>query len=94
MIELILFIFSILFIASWLIMGFIVVPLKQKKEFNNGICPKCGGIFLPEDMDSGGSTMWCCSNRECDNTIWIDRDRITRRHEEKIRGVVINNKKY
>lgn len=48
----------------------------DKVEFNNGVCPYCGGELKCNDMDSMGSRHWVCENRylkeePCDYECWI-----------------------
>ena len=47
----------------------------DKKNYNNGICTKCGGKLYHEDTDSQGGKMWVCDS--CKTTLWtswIDGD--------------------
>lgn len=61
-------IIGILFILI-MIYGCIWCYSKEKKDFNNGICPKCGNPLIHFDTDSQGGQGWCC--RKCDYYVWI-----------------------
>ena len=68
-------IMPILCVGPLIILGFFVCPIifyyQQKKAYNNGICPKCGGPLKYFDSDHGGSKGYCCE--KCHNYyIWID----------------------
>ena len=41
----------------------------EKKEYNNGICPKCGGKFELFDYDSQGGRGYCCD--KCGHKTWV-----------------------
>ena len=48
----------------------------DKIEFNDGVCPDCGGKLKCDDMDSMGSRHWICENRyskekPCGYECWI-----------------------
>lgn len=65
----------LLCVAPLIIIGFFICPIifyyQQKKAYNNGICPKCGGPLKYFDSDSGGSSGYCCE--KCHKYyIWID----------------------
>lgn len=60
--DLILLIVAIIFILS-IIGGCIWCYLKEKKDYNNGICPLCGGKLVRFTDDSQGSKGYICS--EC-----------------------------
>ena len=42
---------------------------KEKKDFNNGVCPNCGKPLRHFDTDSQGGQGWCCD--DCGYTTWI-----------------------
>lgn len=65
---------SFLCVGMLIILGFFVCPVifyyRQKKAYNNGICPKCGGPLEYFDSDSGGNPGYCC--KKChDYYIWL-----------------------
>ena len=41
----------------------------EKKQFNNGICPKCGNRLRYFDTDSHGGKGFTCDN--CHYTVWV-----------------------
>ena len=41
----------------------------EKKDFNKGICPKCGGKLHLFDTDSQGGRGYCC--HKCPYFTWI-----------------------
>lgn len=64
----------ILYVGPFIILGFFICPVifyyRQKKAYNNGICPKCGGQLEYFDSDSGGNFGYCC--KKChDYYIWL-----------------------
>ena len=42
---------------------------RERKDWNNGICPICGHELRCFGLDSGGSDGWTCDN--CDYTTWV-----------------------
>ena len=56
----ILFITLGIVIICFIICGIIWANIKEKKDFNNGICPKCGTPLRHFDDDSQGGQLWCC----------------------------------
>ena len=52
-------------IISVLIYIFYIEP----KDFNKGICPKCGTKLRCFDTDSSSARGYCCDN--CDYTVWV-----------------------
>lgn len=55
------------------IIAFVIVVLTarhiEKKSWNNGVCPKCGGRYRLFGTDSQGGRGYSCE--DCDHTIWI-----------------------
>jgi DNA-directed RNA polymerase subunit RPC12/RpoP len=60
-------IISLLFLLSVIIMTF-KVRRDEYKQYNNGICLKCGNEIESFDMDSQGGTGWVC--RLCNRYFW------------------------
>lgn len=58
----------ILFLA-FSICGCVWCYHREKKDFNNGICPHCGTKLKHFDNDSHGGEGWCCD--ECGYFTWI-----------------------
>lgn len=66
-------------IVVFMIFGGIWVYFAEKKNFNHGICPRCGRKLKCIDMDSQGGRWYVCSNRynknhECDYDCWVSYD--------------------
>ena len=45
-----------------IIIGVVLIRRYEKKEWNNGICPKCGDKWRLFDIDSQGGRMYRCNN--------------------------------
>ena len=63
---------GIIVISTFIVVVFIGVLLgrkRQRKEWNNGLCPKCGKELEHFADDSQGGNGWCCC--DCDYYIWI-----------------------
>ena len=60
-------VFCVLFVG--IVFGIIWTNIKERKDFNGGICPKCGTLLRHFDNDSHGAQGWTCD--ECDYTTWI-----------------------
>lgn len=52
---------------------------KERKNYNKGICPKCGGRFTISDKYSDGDREYYCSN--CDNKICVTYNCVDREIE-------------
>lgn len=48
----------------------------EKKEFNNGKCPKCGKPLKLFDIDSHGGRGYCCN--DCRYHTWVNYNCIDR----------------
>ena len=78
MINNILLILSFLFIC-FLIGGMIWAIFSERKDFNHGICPICGGRLECRATDSQGGRYYICEHRyskdkahpQCDYSTWI-----------------------
>ena len=66
--EIVLLILFIIFV----ICGISFAIYIEKKEFNNGKCPKCGKQLKLFDMDSQGGRGYCCY--DCRYYAWISYD--------------------
>lgn len=69
MINIILIILLIFLLIFLLIMPFYAIHC-EKKDFNNGICPKCGNKLYHFDTDSQGGRGYCC--HKCPYFTWIN----------------------
>lgn len=65
-------------VIFWAIIGYvvfatsmtIVVFYSDRKDYNDGFCPKCGHPWRCFDIDSqGGRGYWC---DKCGNVIWVN----------------------
>ncbi len=54
-----------------IVLGMCLCRLSEKKNYNNGICPKCGEKLVCTDIDSQGGRCYSCKNDNCDYTCWI-----------------------
>ena len=71
--ELLLIIFGISIIIS-IIIGAISMRRYEKKEWNNGVCSKCGDKWRLFDIDSQGGRMYRCDNwHYCDVSYNVDK---------------------
>ena len=52
-----------------IVLGCIWCYFREKKDFNNGICPRCGKPLRHFDDDSQGGQGWYCDN--CGYHTWI-----------------------
>jgi prepilin signal peptidase PulO-like enzyme (type II secretory pathway) len=59
---------SILFIIFG-IYGILKCRKEECKDWNKGICPKCGKPLKHFDTDSQGGEGWCCNN--CRYYTWV-----------------------
>lgn len=56
-------------VISWIISFFIIIK-HEKKEFNNGICPRCGERLEHTSTDSQGGRLYSCP--KCNKyDVWI-----------------------
>lgn len=51
------------------ITGILIGMYLEYKDFNNGICPKCGKPLILFDTDSQGGRGYCCS--KCMHVAWV-----------------------
>ena len=70
-------------IASIVILTTIVgIPIAiyyEKKDFNNGFCPKCGKKLNWFDTDSQGGRGYCC--RDCMYYIWVSYNCVDKKYK-------------
>lgn len=55
---------------------------RERKDFNNGVCPKCGKQLRCFDMDSQGGRGYTCD--KCDYTTWVSYNTVDRNYRKKI----------
>ena len=60
-------------LEALVLIAFVICPLLfrryEKKQYNHGICTKCGEKMEYFDTDSGGNDGYMC--RKCHRSIWI-----------------------
>lgn len=56
-------------ILAILIFGLVYAPYVERKDFNNGICRKCGNKLRHFDNDSSGARGYTCD--KCHNKVWV-----------------------
>jgi len=63
---------EIMFILIVVIASIMVlfVRYREIKEYNNGICSKCGHKLREFDVDSQGGIGWACENPKCSHFLW------------------------
>lgn len=52
----------------------------ERKEFNNGICPKCGKRLKHFDTDSQGGRGYCCY--DCHYFTWVSYDCVDKKFKD------------
>jgi len=57
---------------------------ETKKDFNNGICPKCGQALYSFDTDSTLARGYECRN--CNHIVWVAYDRVDRDYRARRRS--------
>ena len=50
----------------------------EAKNFNSGICTKCGSLLKRFDMDSQGGRGYSCNS--CDRTVWVSYPSVDRNY--------------
>lgn len=63
------------------ISGIIIGMYLEYKDFNNGICPKCGKQLKYFDIDSQGGVGYCC--KDCHYYIWVSYNWIEKTIKKK-----------
>ena len=56
-------------VVACIVSVFIYAVYIEPKQFNKGICPKCGTKLRCFDTDSSSARGYCCDN--CDYTVWV-----------------------
>lgn len=51
----------------------------EKKDFNNGFCPKCGNKLYHFDTDSQGGRGYCC--HKCPYFTWISWNCVDKKYK-------------
>ena len=67
--------FTILIICGIILYGIHI----EKKDFNSGICPKCGKKLKWFDTDSQGGRGYCC--HDCRYFIWVSYNCVDKDYE-------------
>lgn len=63
------------------ISGVLIGMYFEYKDFNNGICPKCGKQLKYFDTDSQGGRGYCCN--ECRYFTWVSYHWIDKKYKNK-----------
>lgn len=69
-----------LLILLVIVVGMTLTRNHEKKEYNNGICPKCGRNLRYFDSDSQGGRGYNCD--KCNNFVWVSYNVDKPRKEE------------
>lgn len=64
------------------ISGILIGMYLEYKDFNNGICPKCGKPLIWFDTDSQGGRGYCCN--KCRYFVWVSYSCIDKKYKNKI----------
>lgn len=62
------------------ITGILIGMYLEYKEFNNGICPKCGKRLKHFDTDSQGGRGYCCC--DCHYFTWVSYDCVDKKFKD------------
>ena len=76
---LVLIIISVCFFC-FIFCGILYAIYSEYKEFNKGICPKCGKRFRLFDMDSQGGRGYCCN--DCGHYVWVSYDCVDKNYRK------------
>ena len=64
----------LIYILIQIIIGAILMRRYEKKQWNNGVCSKCGDKWRLIDIDSHGGRMYKCDNwHYCDVSYNVDK---------------------
>ena len=67
-----------------LIITFPIIAIHSEwKQFNNGICPKCGTRLEYFDSDSQGGRGYLCE--KCDYHTWVSWNTVDKKYRKKSR---------
>jgi hypothetical protein len=62
----------VLILILFAIIGFRWAYNDEKKHYNNGVCPQCGGKLKYFETDpKDGSRGYECPNKKCDYSTWV-----------------------
>lgn len=62
-------------------LGILIHMLFEKKEYNKGICPRCGHPFEKYAYDAQRGRGYICTH--CHNVIWVSHEFIDRKENEE-----------
>ena len=65
------------FVISFFILAILVSIYLDKRDWNNGYCPRCNTKWRCFDMDSQGGRMYKCDNcgKHCDISWNVDKEK-------------------
>lgn len=69
----------ILVLIIILILGITCTIYVERKNFNNGMCPKCGKQLRFFDIDSQGGRGYCCN--DCNYYTWVSYDCVDKNYK-------------
>lgn len=58
-------------LVSVMLMGYLYVFYKEKKSYNNGICPHCGMKLKHFHTNPYGARGYCCPNKKHKYLVWV-----------------------
>ena len=71
--DIVIIVFSVT-VVVFLVFGMIYARYSEKKNWNNGVCSKCGKPWMYFDIDSQGGRMYRCENwHYCDISYNVDK---------------------
>ena len=72
---------AVILVVLFLSAFFIYAVYEEHKDFNNGICPRCGGKLHLFDIDSQGGRGYCC--HKCPYFTWISYNCVDKNYKNK-----------
>lgn len=80
MISTIIFWTAISLVVLWAIALPFIGIYTEKKDFNDGICPRCGNKLMYFAMDSQGGRGYCCDH--CVYHTWVSWDTVDKEYRK------------
>jgi DNA-directed RNA polymerase subunit RPC12/RpoP len=68
-------------VMIFMIFGCIKTAHQERRDWNNGYCPKCGKKLVHFDTDSQGGHGWQCP--DCGNFVWVSYKRFVYKRKDK-----------
>jgi hypothetical protein len=60
---------AIVLLVAFILIGITCCIILEYKDFNKGVCPKCGKKWKTYCMNSQGGRGYCCP--DCDQWAWV-----------------------